>query len=291
MAFGDPFHKPTRGELFRPDADQFSMLIEDAQQRRQQGQSANSRLGGGLPIHIAPWVKNTTSGIVPFGGVLKITGSIIAPDQNPHGFRGLVLKGEAVTSSSNRVVVTLEPIGVNQIGRCIIAGAVAVRITDVGNVSAAPIPGSQANMRCGTGGFPLLAREDGTGDRWGIILLGAASNCTQKYQLWVYWNPSGGSFPLPVRVRDEDDEWVSETVTIPYNATTTETRVAIEGHSLLGADTVIVTGATRLNSGPHTVIMPEGSELGTGGTESLDSTDLIRSGLEDPQAYLSECCS
>lgn len=150
----------------------------------------------------------------------------------------------------------------------------------------------------GNSNIKALAAVAGSTDAIIPVLIGGGggASCAKKFQLFVFWNPASGSFSFPFLAKEKDGDGVrsgsyfSETITIPYNATVTQTKTALESHTKIDAGEITVTGSLNLLSGPHTIILPEGVSFGSG-DGSIDSSGLARSGLVTPYAYLSECCS
>lgn len=122
----------------------------------------------------------------------------------------------------------------------------------------------------------------------------AATPCTNKWQLYVLWGPTGGSFKLRVRARaNSTSAWVDEDVVIPWNASTTQVKTAIEGHSIVAANTVTVTASGAFPINNMTIIMPTNSQLGDGSVSAFEdsSNKLTNTSFVKPVLALWNCCT
>lgn len=124
-------------------------------------------------------VRNESSGTVDRHGVLRISGIAITPTAAEARFRDRpIFIGQAPNGSSTHgIVVTIEPIKQNAIGRAIIVGlAVAkVNVTDAAHKFAKPVNTNTTKFDSDAAeGFPLIyGVHTGTQPSWCAILLGS----------------------------------------------------------------------------------------------------------------------
>lgn len=124
-------------------------------------------------------IRNNTSSTVGRHGILKVSGIVITPTDNELEFRDRpVFLGSAPDSASTHgIVVTLEPIKQNAIGRAIIVGlsVAKVNVTSSTHKFAKPIASNTTNFVSDAAeGFPLIwGVHTGTQPSWCAILLGS----------------------------------------------------------------------------------------------------------------------
>lgn len=129
-------------------------------------------------------IRNNTSSTVGRHGILKVSGIVIAPTDNELEFRDRpVFIGSAPDSASTHgIVVTLEPIKQDAIGRAIIVGlsVAQVNVTSSTHKFAKPIASNTTNFVSDAAeGFPLIwGVHTGTQPSWCAILLGSGSGAT-----------------------------------------------------------------------------------------------------------------
>lgn len=124
-------------------------------------------------------IKNNSSGTVGRHGILRISGIVITPTANEAQFRDrpIFLGSAPDGASTHGIVVTLEPIKQNKIGRAIIVGlsVAKVNVTSASHKFAKPINTNTTNfVSDASEGFPLIwGVHTGTQPSWCAILLGS----------------------------------------------------------------------------------------------------------------------
>lgn len=302
----DPFRKLKPGEPFVPVAAQFNMFIEDAQARRTQGQGVDTSraiaIAAALPVHI----RNDLAADLPAFSVIRWQGGPVKSATINDNIPELQLKTAAHTATTKPIGV-VGPVKIRKAASGVTAGSGPVSILGVSWARClGPIadgdsiePNSSYLGIKATSTSAVIARGTLGSGVQGIIpvFIGAGgASCAKKYQLFYLGSASSGSFSLPVAAQAKtggvrSGSYTTENVTIPYNASITDVKNAIEGHSLIDVGEVTVTGAFSLLTANHTIVMPDGTYLGTGGTGEITGTSLVRSGLEVPKVYLWECCA
>lgn len=304
---GDPFRKLKPGEPFVPVAAQFNMFIEDAQARRTQGQRVDSASVISQAASLPVTIRNDLAVDLPAFSVIRWQGGPVKSATINSNVPELQLKTAAYNATTKPIGV-VGPQKIRKASGGSSAGSGPVSILGVtwarcvGPIADGDTiePNSSYLGIKSSAGTPVIARGALSSGVQGIIpvFIGAGGgSCQKKYQLFVFWAPSSGSFSLPLFAQEKDPEteersgtYYSETITIPYNATVTQTKTALESHSKIDSGEITVSGSLNLLSGPHTIILPAGVKFGDG-DGSINSSGLTRSGLVIPYAYLSECCS
>ncbi len=292
----DPMKKWAQGDEWEPSASWINMVTEAALQVQQA--LGRPTLGDGqlwqpfTPLRM----YNNTGAAIPQLGVVTYATPMVLPSVNENRFTNdstvIAIKPAAPL---DRFAISLSRVETSGVFWAVCGGVVPCKVTGSGSKVQAIINDVE-KLQAGVTGLELIWSESGSSTRFGLVkLFGGGSGCTKKYQLFYLGSASSGSITLPVSAQAKTDgvrsgAYTTENVTIPWNATTTQTKTAIEGHSLIDADEVTVTGSLSLQSANHVIVMPDGTYLGTGGTGELTTT-LVRSGLEVPKAYLWECCS
>jgi hypothetical protein len=197
---GDPF--PTSAKTWNP-------LLELARK------SETSPLPSSPPIANANsqtivMVKNrgqaTLDRYAPImlSGTSRIDGTVqsweILPSVNPDVIARPVIRGRDNLGIQRKHGVTLQPIEVDKFGPVVISGAVPCKVwteTDSYPTHAEPaIDGTtfRQKMVGAFCGYPILAREQGTGDKWALVLMGHRTMARAHF--WYPFGVSGGN-PFP----------------------------------------------------------------------------------------------
>lgn len=294
----DPFRKWAQGDEWEPSASQLNTWT-DAARMVQQSLNRPKESDGQLWQPFTPIrLLNNTGVALPPLGVVTYGAPMVLPSADANRFINeptMIAAKPGVPL--DRFAITLGRVEIGAIFWGICGGVVPCKVTGTGTKVQA-IANDVEKLQAGTTGLDLIWFESGSSVRYGVVkLFGAGSGCVKKFQLFVFWNPSGGSFTLPLLAQAKDPEtgvrsgsYLSENITIQYNSTVSETKTALESHSRIDAGEIIVSGALNLLSGPHTITLPEGVSFGSG-DGSINSSGLERGGLVTPYAYLSECCS
>lgn len=294
----DPFRKWAQGDEWEPSASQLNAWT-DAARFAQQSLGRPTASDSQLFQPFTPMrMLNNTGAAIPQLGVVTYTQPMVLPSVNENRFINeptfIAIKP---TAPLDRFAIALSRVETNGVFWAVCGGVVPCKVTGTGSKVQA-ISNDVDKLQAGSSGLDLVWSESGSSTRFGVVkLFGTGSSCEKKYQLFVFWSPASGSFSLPLFAQEKDPEteersgtYYSETITIPYNATVTQTKNALESHSKIDADEITVSGSLNLLSGPHTIILPAGVKFGDG-DGSINSSGLTRSGLVTPYAYLSECCS
>lgn len=124
-------------------------------------------------------VKNTTSDDVPLGGVLGIGTFLFLPSDGLPQFKAqdVLLTGVDPVEADHfgSFVVALETIAAGRLGWCAISGVCKVQldVDDTTDMFAHPITSDVDKLQAGpVGTCRILAKESGTGTKWGIVSLG-----------------------------------------------------------------------------------------------------------------------
>jgi hypothetical protein len=169
------------GRPFPFSAGFWNPVLQAAQDFRHSQSPQPNGIAGLLPAQHAVeiLIRNESSSTVVRHGILRISGIAITPTANEAQFRDRpIFIGQAPDSASTHgIVVTLEPIKQNAIGRAIIVGlAVAqVNVTSASHKFAKPINANRTNFASDASeGFPLIwGVHTGTQPSWCAILLGS----------------------------------------------------------------------------------------------------------------------
>lgn len=169
------------GEAFPFGAGFWNPVLQAAADFRASQSPQPAGPAGSLPGQhaIQVLVRNESSGTVDRHGVLRISGIAITPTAAEARFRDRpIFIGQAPNGSSTHgIVVTIEPIKQNAIGRAIIVGlAVAkVNVTDAAHKFAKPVNTNTTKFDSDAAeGFPLIwGVHTGTQPSWCAILLGS----------------------------------------------------------------------------------------------------------------------
>ena len=169
------------GQSFPFSAGFWNPVIQAATDFRNSQSPQPSGVAGLLPAQHAVeiLIRNESSSTVGRHGILRIAGIAITPTAAEARFRDRpIFVGQAPDSASTHgIVVTLEPIKQNAIGRAIIVGlAVAqVNVTSASHKFAKPIASNRTNFVSDAAeGFPLIwGVHTGTQPSWCAILLGS----------------------------------------------------------------------------------------------------------------------
>lgn len=259
---------------------------------------------GSMPRSLMARVKNAGSADIPAWGLCRWFGDPVQPATIGGTVPELVLR--TVTDTTRPIGVAVNQIKAAaspnpaEIGQVQIMGVCWARCRGPISANDPLMPDSSfrgVKDTVGGSNVKALAGVAGSTDAIIPVLIGGGGGCSKKYQLFVFGNPLSGSFVIPVRAQYKDPgtgersgTYFTENITIPYNATVTQTKNAIEGHTYIDVDEVTVTGSLTLLSSPHSITLPAGVDFGTG-TATIDSAGLVRRGIEIPRAYLSECCT
>ncbi len=293
----DPMKKWAQGDEWEPSASWLNMVTEAAQQVQQ----ALGRPTPGDGQLFQPFTPirmfNNTGAAIPQLGVVTYAAPMVLPSANENRFVNeptvIAIKP---TAPLDRFAIALSRVEINSVFWGVCGGVVPCKVTGTG-AKVQAITNDVDKLQAGTVGADLIWSESGSSTRFGIVkLFGAGGGCTKKYQLFYLGTVTSGSFVLPVASQAKtggvrSGSYTTENVTIAYNASVTDVKNAIEGHSLIDAGEVTVTGSLSLSSANHTIVMPEGTYLGTGGTGEITSTSLVGAGSHVPKVYIWECCS
>ncbi len=169
------------GQPFPFNAGFWNPVLQAAQDFRHSQSPQPNGIAGLLPAQHAVeiLIRNESSSTVVRNGILRISGIAITPTAAEARFRDRpIFIGQAPDSASTHgIVVTLEPIKQNAIGRAIIVGlAVAqVNVTSASHKFAKPINANRTNFASDASeGFPLIwGVHTGNQPSWCAILLGS----------------------------------------------------------------------------------------------------------------------
>jgi hypothetical protein len=174
---GNPFKKLASGDEFRVSAKAWNTLMDVAQ--REYGQAGRGAAAG---IQVAGdrtlvRVLNSTGASVDRFAVLGIAGVAINATENLKDFQNVPVLNSATPDASHlgRFVITTEPIRNGKIGRCMLAGVVAVKVSMVesGQRWADVLAGDSTQLESGNvGTAQILWSESGTGTKWALVRLG-----------------------------------------------------------------------------------------------------------------------
>lgn len=293
----DPFRKWAQGDEWEVSAAQLNAWT-DAARFAQQSLGRPTAGDGQLFQPFTPMrMYNNTGAAIPQLGVVTYTTPMILPSSNENRFiNEPTLVAIKPAAPLDRFAIALSRVEISGVFWGVCGGVVPCKITGTGSKAQAII-NDVNKLQAGESGYELIWKESGAGTRFGIVKLFGTGGCGRKYQIFVLGNPLSGSFVLPVRAQQKDPEtgvrsgaYYTEDITIPYNASVAQTRDAIEGHTYIDAGEITAAGSLTLLSSPHTITLPEGVDFGVG-TGTIDSSGLVRRGLEIPRAYLSECCT
>lgn len=292
----DPFRKWAQGDEWEPSASQLNSWTDAARMVQQSINTIKPADSQQFQPFTPVRMQNNTGAAIPQLGVVTYTTPLVLPSTNEHRFvYDTTLVAIKPTAPLDRFAIALERVQTDGVFWAVCGGVVPCKVTGTGSKVQA-ISNDVDKLQAGATGAELIWSESGSSTRFGLVkLFGAGSSCTKKYQLFYLGSVSSGSFLLPVASQTKtggvrSGSYTTENVTIPYNATNTQVKNAIEGHSLIDVDEVTVTGSASLLTSNATITMPEGTYLGTGGTGEITNTSLVRIGLQIPKVYLFECC-
>lgn len=187
---GDHLQRVHAGQPFQPSAKAWNAFADTAEAFKEIGQAVpKGGFSNPLPF-LTVKVKNTTTTDLTRGKVLAVTdGPVFTPTDNENEFiEKVILKGTEPAGDEDeyRFVVLREPIEQGKFGAAAIAGIVPAKV-DVANDSDpnlfAQVEDTKHVLKAGNWGFPLIWREGGTGEQWGIVVLGPIGAQTLLVQL------------------------------------------------------------------------------------------------------------
>jgi hypothetical protein len=145
------------------------------------GSNSGSGLGPG-----EVWICNTSGADRSWSDVLGISGPAFDPGDEDqlaefcYGDLSVIGATPSEPGNLGRFAVLLEPIAEGKIGRGLVSGIVPawLDVADAANADFADIrDGDAASLSTGpTGSAYVLWRAGGTGEQWGIVLLGPPAN-------------------------------------------------------------------------------------------------------------------
>jgi hypothetical protein len=292
----DVFKKWAQGDEFAPSAAQLNAWTDAARMVQQGLNQTSPVLGTPEQYFTRLRMRNNTGEVIPQLGIIGYSTPMITPATSQEQFiYDMTVNAIKPTTPLDRFAITLSQVEIGAVFDAAIGGVIPCKVTGSGTKVQA-ISNDMTKLQAGATGADLVWSESGSSTRFGLVkLFGAGSSCTKRYQLFYLGSVSSGSFLLPVASQTKtggvrSGSYTTENVTIPYNATNTQVKNAIEGHSLIDVDEVTVTGSASLLTSNATITMPEGTYLGTGGTGEITNTSLVRIGLQIPKVYLFECC-
>ena len=293
----DPFRKWAQGDEWEPSAAQLNTWTDAARLVQQSLNTIKPADSQQFQPFTPVRMQNNTGAAIPQLGVVTYTTPLVLPSANEHRFvYDTTLVAIKPAAPLDRFAIALERVQTDGVFWAVCGGVVPCKVTGTG-AKVQAITNDVDKLQAGATGAELIWSESGSSTRFGLVkLFGAGSSCTKKYQLFYLGTVTSGSFVLPVASQTKTSgvrsgAYTTENVTIAYNASVTDVKNAIEGHSLIDAGEVAVTGSLSLSSANHTIVMPEGTYLGTGGTGEITGTSLVGAGSHVPKVYLWECCS
>lgn len=172
--------KVSPGEKVVLEASTWNAFIDSANAHLQSRKIGADPSRDALPTETCIVVRNTTAGTAPRFGVLSLSAQdpLIDPADSLVNFQEAVaMDGTTPAGGGEPFVILLEPLKADGIGRACVAGAVQVQInvSDASHAFAQTEAGrvdrlaSTATAAAGT--VRILAKQSGTGVKWGIVLL------------------------------------------------------------------------------------------------------------------------
>lgn len=127
------FDRVRRGEKLRIRAEQWNAITEQAERAQREGTQfgdANQLAATRAPNVVV--IKNETTQTVPRFGVLRVTGAVHDPTDEPEledeFVSRMALRGNRPQGASLAIVVALEPIKPGQFGRAAASGVFACKV-------------------------------------------------------------------------------------------------------------------------------------------------------------------
>lgn len=149
------------------------------------GEPGADGAGAALVVH----VRNDTGADLPVRSVLALGDPLLTLPADSLQIQDLpAFAGDAPASADDLVVVLLEPVAADAVGRAVLAGVavVDVDVSDATHTHAAPAAGQTTMLdSADSGPTQIIARESGTGTKRAVVLLGggASSGGTVKGKL------------------------------------------------------------------------------------------------------------
>lgn len=144
--------------------------------RRRFETGAGADRGGADAASLVVLVRNDTGGDLPIRSVLKITDPVLSLVDHPLAIQDQpAFSAVAPAAATDLVVITLEPIAEDRIGRAALAGVALVEVSvgSSGHTHATPSSGVTARLASGTSGIArIISKESGTGNKRAVVLLG-----------------------------------------------------------------------------------------------------------------------
>ena len=176
-----------------------------------------SGLGGNMVF-----VRNTGSDTIPRFGAVVLGEPVLTHSASDDDFGNEVPAFDGVAAEEETedgekdmrpFAVTVEPIANGEIGRAVVCGVTPAKvdIRDEEDKCAEPVPGSTTGaLRSANVGYARIAwKEDGTGEKWCFLRLGASEPRTDGKSLnFALRDPEGG---------EEEDEDAARTENIEIN--------------------------------------------------------------------------
>lgn len=230
------FRKVSAGDPHRPSARLHNALVDLLSGSRKAGRP--SRSAGMLPQRV-PYCRNDTGQPLSRFSVVRLSGIVIDPEANLDQFQLRPLFEGALPDDAEDDPwgIVQEPISADQYGAVVLTGLTPalVDVTSEDHRFVEPVHEESAHLVSATSGqAEIIYREGGTGIQWTLIRFGAPggeTTCKEIHQLYVTGDPGGGYAEIQYSIPDQDGDLVTETITLDWNATATNFRVALEGHS------------------------------------------------------------
>ena len=179
---GDALRKVRTGEPLRIPAAAYNAFIDAAIANRASERNTFADPGRGPTQRGIVLVRNDSPDDLPAHHALAITGVLVEPgeDDQERTFQGRTpLTAEVATEDSPPLsfVVAVKPIRAGEIGRCVLHGVTAARITVQNEADETCELKAEETLLATTplGGVPILWKEEGTGEVWAVIELGRPS--------------------------------------------------------------------------------------------------------------------
>lgn len=178
---GDPLKKVRPGQALHIPATGYNAFVDAARAHKAQSQGGRGQAPPPRGSGIVP-VKNSSGGDRDRFDVLGISDLVYDPTENLEEFKSNpAIDGvtPATTSHVGKFVILLEPIPDGRIGRGLLVGVTPVKVNFAAadDTHADVADGQEGYLASGTSGAAtILWKEDGTGEKWALVKLGAGTS-------------------------------------------------------------------------------------------------------------------
>lgn len=240
-------------------------------------------------------LKNATGSNHDIFSVFHVGNSILTPDNNESGYKfGIPTHaGEEIGEDDDSAIAVVQvPSNDGKMAIARAAGITLVRLTgETGKTHATTREGEHTLEAADSGPCVILYDPGPDGEeRIARVRIGGGGGggCESQWRLIVFGGPTGGTFKLPVSVPDpsDDDNMVTEMITISWSEDSDGIASAFASHSLIDPEDVSCNFfGGNLPTHEAVIYLPDGIEIG-----APPALDFLLTGGTNVHILLRKCC-